>query len=72
MNVLNLGSFNYDYTDSIDHIVAPGETITSTKLEVFPGGKGLNQSISLARAGAQVCHAGMVGPDGGMLIDTCE
>ena len=72
MKVLNFGSLNYDYTYSLDHIVAPGETITSTKLEVFPGGKGLNQSISLARAGAQVCHAGMVGPDGGMLIDTCE
>lgn len=50
MRVLNFGSLNIDYVYSLDHIVAPGETITSRGLEVFPGGKGLNQSVALARA----------------------
>lgn len=72
MRVLNFGSLNIDYVYSLDHIVAPGETITSRSLEVFPGGKGLNQSVALARAGADVCHAGLVGADGGMLLDVCR
>lgn len=72
MKVLNFGSLNYDYTYSLDHIVAPGETITSTKLEDFPRRKG-TQSVHLfgacRRAGLPRRY---VGPDGGMLIDTCE
>lgn len=36
---------------------------------MFCGGKGLNQSIAIAKAGGQVCHAGIVGEDGGMLLD---
>ncbi len=69
MKILNFGSLNIDFVYSVDHIVQPGETIASTGLEIFCGGKGLNQSIALARAGADVSHAGMVGPDGGILID---
>ncbi len=71
MRVLNFGSLNIDYVYWLDHIVAPGETITSSKLEVYPGGKGLNQSIALAKAGVKVYHAGLVGPDGEMLRDIC-
>jgi len=37
---------------------------------MFPGGKGLNQSIAIARAGSEIYHAGKVGPDGQMLLDT--
>ncbi|WP_444658394.1 ribokinase [Caproiciproducens sp. R2] len=72
MKVLNFGSLNYDNVYSVDHIVQQGETIFSTKLELFCGGKGLNQSVALARAGAEVCHAGMVGPDGERLRDACR
>lgn len=72
MKILNFGSLNLDYVYSVDHIVEPGETILSTNLDVFPGGKGLNQSIALARAGAQVYHAGMLGPDGGLLLDVLK
>ena len=48
----------------LDHIVAPGETISSLGLIVTCGGKGLNQSIALAKAGGDVYHAGSIGKDG--------
>lgn len=69
MKILNFGSCNIDYVYSMDHIVAPGETQTTHKMEIFPGGKGLNQSIAAARAGAKTYHAGCVGNDGEMLTD---
>ena len=69
MNILNFGSLNLDFVYAVDHIVMPGETILSEQVQTFCGGKGLNQSIALARAGGKVFHAGMVGPDGGMLVD---
>lgn len=72
MKVLNFGSLNIDYVYSVDHILREGETISSKKLEEFPGGKGLNQSVALARAGAQVYHAGAVGPEGEMLLELCR
>ncbi len=69
MKILNFGSCNIDYVYSMGHIVAVGETQMTHKMEIFPGGKGLNQSIAAARAGAQTYHAGCVGQDGGMLVD---
>ena len=64
MKVLNFGSLNIDHTYRLDHIVRPGETACAKSLEIFPGGKGLNQSIALAKAGVDVYHAGMIGQDG--------
>ncbi|MFV0527098.1 MAG: ribokinase [Lachnospiraceae bacterium] len=64
MKILNFGSLNLDYTYEVEHIVREGETIDSLGLTCYPGGKGLNQSIALARAGAQIWHAGLIGPDG--------
>lgn len=72
MKILNFGSLNIDYVYNVDHIVTPGETISSTIMKVFPGGKGLNQTLALARAGVDVYHAGMVGEDGKMLIELLE
>lgn len=69
ITVVNLGSLNIDRVFRVAHIAAPGETIAAESLEVFAGGKGLNQSIALARAGALVCHAGKIGADGGWLLD---
>lgn len=66
--ILNLGSLNIDNVYSVDHFVTPGETISSLKYEIFPGGKGLNQSISLSLAGGEVYHAGKIGKDGQWLI----
>lgn len=64
MSILNFGSLNIDFVYEVDHFVRKGETISSQGLNVFPGGKGLNQSLALARAGADVRHAGMIGEDG--------
>lgn len=69
MKILNFGSCNIDYVYSLSHIVSVGETLSADKMETFAGGKGLNQSIALSRAGAKVYHAGCVGSDGGMLVD---
>lgn len=38
-------------------------------MKEFPGGKGLNQSLSIARAGGKVIHAGAIGRDGTKLRD---
>lgn len=72
MKVLNFGSLNLDYVYQVDHILIPGETLSSKDRNTFCGGKGLNQSIALAKAGIPVYHAGMVGEGGEMLLETCE
>ena len=72
MKVLNFGSLNLDYVYTVDHILMGGETQTSTSMQIFPGGKGLNQSIALAKAGVEVYHAGQIGEDGQMLKDVCQ
>ena len=69
MKVLNFGSLNIDYVYDVDHFVRAGETISSNALQLFCGGKGLNQSVAFARSGAQTYHAGCIGKDGGMLTD---
>lgn len=68
MKVVNFGSLNFDHVYEVEHFVRPGETITSDKYRRFCGGKGLNQSIALAYAGAEVFHAGKVGRDGEPLV----
>ena len=70
--ILTFGSLNIDYVYSVDHFVQKGETLASSALEIFSGGKGLNQSVALGRAGAEVFHAGAVGPDGQFLVDLLQ
>ena len=70
LKVLNFGSLNLDYVYQVDHFVAKGETLASLDLHTYCGGKGLNQSLALQKAGVSVYHAGAVGQDGGMLLDT--
>ncbi|PCJ56495.1 MAG: ribokinase [Planctomycetota bacterium] len=72
MKVLNFGSLNIDHVYQVDHFVRPGETILSKEYQLFFGGKGFNQSVALARAGANVYHAGKVGDDGKSLLKECE
>lgn len=64
MKIINLGSLNFDKVYDVPHFVSEGETILGLGYGEFLGGKGLNQSLALARAGAEVYHAGAIGPDG--------
>jgi ribokinase len=59
--VLNFGSINVDHVYTVEHFVRPGETLSCLEYRRFAGGKGLNQSIALAQAGACVYHAGKIG-----------
>ncbi len=69
MKILNFGSLNIDHVYRVDHFVQKGETISSKSLTLFCGGKGLNQSVALGRAGVEVWHAGSIGTDGKFLLD---
>nr|WP_289063557.1 ribokinase [uncultured Anaerostipes sp.] len=72
MKVLNYGSLNYDYVYEVDHINKPGETQSCQARNVFCGGKGLNQSVALARAGVLVYQGGLIGEDGQLFLDICQ
>ena len=67
--LVNVGSLCIDLVYPVPSIVKAGETLASGMRQVFPGGKGLNQSIAAARAGAEVKHFGAVGDDGDMLLE---
>ena len=58
MKIFNYGSINIDHIYQVPHLVQPGETLSSTHYKQVLGGKGANQSIALARAGASVMHIG--------------
>lgn len=60
MAIINIGSVNIDYVYQVEHFVKPGETLSSTGYQRLLGGKGANQSIALARAGADVFHLGKI------------
>ncbi|XOV81618.1 MAG: ribokinase [bacterium] len=70
--LVNVGSLCIDLVYSVPAIVKAGETLASGTRQVFAGGKGLNQSIAAARAGAQVLHFGAVGDDGDMLLQQLQ
>ena len=72
MQILIFGSCNVDYVYSMDHIVRIGETISADGLKIFPGGKGLNQAIATARAGAHAYFAGVIGKEGEMLAEIMQ
>lgn len=71
MKILNIGSMNLDMVYQLDHIVQPGETEASYGMNVFLGGKGINQSVAAAKAGAKVFHGSMIGEDGQPFLDAC-
>lgn len=72
MRVLNIGSLNLDYVYHVDHIILPGETEATGGLNLYLGGKGINQSMALAKAGVEVYHGGMIGEDGQPFLDACH
>ncbi|WP_416334691.1 ribokinase [Anaerococcus sp. DFU013_CI05] len=69
MKIINFGSLNIDIFFRVNHIVRPGETISAQSIEKRAGGKGLNQSVALAKVFDKVYHAGSIGMDGAFLKD---
>lgn len=63
MSILVIGSVNADLTVQAAHIPAPGETVLGGDARVSPGGKGANQAVAAALAGAHVTLCGAVGGD---------
>jgi ribokinase len=72
MKVLVFGSLNIDLVFTVDHIVIPGETISSSGMTKSAGGKGANQAAALAKAGMEVYMAGKIGQDGRFLLSLLE
>ena len=58
-----VGSVNADLTFTVDGLPLPGETVLASALASWPGGKGANQAVAAARAGAEVQFVGAVGTD---------
>jgi ribokinase len=58
-----VGSVNMDLTTHVDTLPSPGQTLLASSLGYSPGGKGANQAVAAARAGAQVQFVGAVGDD---------
>ncbi len=72
MRILNYGSLNIDHVYQVPHIVLPGETIHGGELKTHAGGKGANQSVALAKAGAEVWFAGKIGREARWAKDQLE
>lgn len=70
--VLVYGSLNLDYVYQVKHFPGPGETAAAETLHISSGGKGLNQAVAFAKAGAETYLAGKIGTDGQSLRDACE
>ena len=69
MKIYDIGSANIDYVYNVSHITKPGETLSSSDMQIFPGGKGLNQAVALSKAGADVIFGAILGSGGKFLFD---
>lgn len=69
MTIFNLGSINIDHVYRLAHLPRPGETVACAGYSRGLGGKGANQSLAAALAGARVHHIGAVGADGGWAVE---
>ncbi|TIX63097.1 MAG: ribokinase [Mesorhizobium sp.] len=61
--IIVVGSINLDLIANVDRLPAPGETVRGSTFATAPGGKGANQALAAARAGAKVRMVGAVGKD---------
>lgn len=62
-SIVVLGSMNMDLVAYVPRAPARGETVTGRAFRTVPGGKGANQAVAAARAGAEVAMIGAVGAD---------
>lgn len=58
-----VGSVNMDLSLRVDALPRPGQTVLASSLTSAPGGKGGNQAVAAARAGAPVQFVGAIGDD---------
>jgi len=58
-----VGSLNMDMVTRMERFLRPGETMHGSSFTIFPGGKGANQAVALAKLGAQVEVVGAVGDE---------
>lgn len=58
-----VGSVNMDQFFTVEALPRPGETVLASSATTAPGGKGGNQAVAAARAGAIVQFVGAVGTD---------
>ncbi len=70
MTIFNLGSINIDHIYRLDHLPRAGETLDSAQYGLGLGGKGANQSVAAARAGADVVHIGAMSQGDDWVIET--
>jgi ribokinase len=68
MAIFNLGSINIDLVYQVPHLPKPGETLSALAFSQGLGGKGANQSVAAARAGASCIHIGATGPGSEWLL----
>ena len=61
--IIVIGSINLDLIATVERLPDPGETVAGDAFKTAPGGKGANQALAAARAGAQVRMIGAVGKD---------
>lgn len=61
--ILVIGSINLDSTVVLDRVPNKGETLLANSIGEFPGGKGANQALAVAKLGGEVMFAGKTGPD---------
>jgi len=63
LQVVVVGSANFDLVVKAERLPREGETMLVSNLQFFPGGKGANQAVAMARMGAKTSFLGSVGSD---------
>ena len=61
--IIVIGSANTDLVIRVPQLPRPGETIIGSRFQIVAGGKGANQAVAAARAGAHVSFVGNIGKD---------